>query len=60
MMNEKVCLCKQITADEIKKAIADGANTIEAIKEVTGAATGGCKGARCLSKVQALLDASGK
>ena len=32
----KVCLCKAITRASIKKAIANGANTLEKVQKATG------------------------
>ena len=44
--NKTVCYCKKVDSITIVKAIEEGANTVEAIKEKTGAATacGRCKG----------------
>jgi len=42
----KVCYCTDITLGEIRKAIADGAQTLEDIQEATGA----CTGNRCEEK----------
>lgn len=45
MSNKIVCLCKNISADAIRKAINDGADTVEKVGQVTGAGTvcGACK-----------------
>lgn len=51
----KTCLCKQVTRDKIKKAIAEGADSLEKIKNETGALTGYCKGSRCKASIEALL-----
>jgi NAD(P)H-nitrite reductase large subunit len=51
----KVCLCKAIPRSTIKKAIQNGAKTVEAVQNVTGAGTGGCKGQRCTPKIEQLL-----
>jgi len=51
----KVCLCKAIPRSTIKKAIKNGAKTVEAIQKVTGAGSGGCKGQRCTPKIQQIL-----
>ena len=56
----KTCLCKQVTRDKIKKAIAEGADSLEKIKEETGALTGYCKGGRCKASIEALLQESTK
>ena len=43
--NDYVCLCKHVTNGEIRKAIKDGCDTVEAVGEKTGAGTqcGACK-----------------
>lgn len=51
----KVCLCKAIPRCTIKKAIHNGARTLEEIQKVTGAGSGGCKGHRCTSKIEEIL-----
>lgn len=52
----KVCVCRGISRASIKKAIADGAKTIEDVKRATGAGSGSCKGSRCTTKILELLD----
>ncbi|MCX7904970.1 MAG: (2Fe-2S)-binding protein [Caloramator sp.] len=52
----KVCLCKGISRATIKKAIENGAKTVEDIRKATGATTGGCGGRRCTPKIQKLID----
>lgn len=52
----KICLCKQISEETIISAIKDGATTVEAVKEKTGATDGPCKGARCKQKIEALIE----
>ncbi|BAK81875.1 (2Fe-2S)-binding protein [Candidatus Arthromitus sp. SFB-rat-Yit] len=56
----KICLCKGIDKFTINECIKDGANTIDKIKEMTGATGGGCKGARCRSKIIELIEAANK
>jgi NAD(P)H-nitrite reductase large subunit len=51
----KVCLCKAIPRSTIKKAIQNGAKTLEEVQKITGAGTGGCKGHRCTPKIEELL-----
>jgi NAD(P)H-nitrite reductase large subunit len=51
----KVCLCKAISRATIKKAIQNGATSVEAVQKITGAGTGGCKGHRCTPKIKELL-----
>jgi len=44
-LNETICFCGDVTVGDIKKAYEEGATTVEAIGEATGAGThcGGCK-----------------
>ncbi|MGH4140701.1 (2Fe-2S)-binding protein [Clostridium sp.] len=51
----KVCLCKAIPRSTIKKAILNGARTVEEVQKATGAGSGGCKGHRCTPKIEELL-----
>lgn len=51
----KVCLCKAIPRSTIKRAIQNGAKTVEDIQRVTGAGSGGCKGQRCTPKILQIL-----
>jgi len=51
-----VCLCKNISEETIINAIKEGATTVEAVKEKTGATGGGCRGARCKNKVEELIE----
>ena len=39
----------------IKKAIADGADTLEKVQKATGAGSGPCHGTRCSPKIMDLL-----
>lgn len=56
----KVCVCRGISRASIKKAIADGARTVDDVKRITGAGSGSCKGSRCTEKIQGLLDEFGE
>jgi bacterioferritin-associated ferredoxin len=55
----KVCVCRGVSRASIKKAISDGAKSVEDVKRVTGAGLGSCKGKRCTEKIQGLLDEFG-
>ncbi|KRQ86903.1 BFD-like [2Fe-2S] binding domain protein [Caloramator mitchellensis] len=52
----KVCLCKGIPRSSIKKAILEGADTLEKVQRKTGAGSGGCGGKRCTPKILELLE----
>ncbi|MBQ8999234.1 MAG: (2Fe-2S)-binding protein [Clostridium sp.] len=54
-MSTIICLCKNISEEVIKDAIKNGATSVEAVKEATGATTGFCKGGRCKAKIEALI-----
>ncbi len=51
-----VCLCKGVEKDEIVKAIKDGADTFEKVKETTCAGTGFCGASRCGARIEALIE----
>lgn len=52
----KICLCRGIDKFTIKECIKEGAKTVDEVREKTGATGGGCKGARCRSKIVELIN----
>lgn len=56
----KVCLCRAVSRASIKKAIKNGAVSVEEVKRATGAGTGSCGGKRCSNKIQELIDQAAK
>ncbi len=52
----KVCICKAIPRATIKKAIKNGAKTLEEVQKATGAGSGPCGGRRCTPKILELLE----
>lgn len=52
----KVCICKAVSRQTMKKAIAKGADTVEKVWLATGTGNGSCKGKRCGPAIQRLLD----
>ncbi|MDL2311150.1 (2Fe-2S)-binding protein [Peptostreptococcaceae bacterium OttesenSCG-928-C18] len=52
----KVCTCKSITRHTIKKVIAKGHDSLEEVREKTGAGTGYCKGKNCTEQIQELIE----
>lgn len=50
--NKIICHCKNVSYIDIRKAMIDGARTLEEIKEKTGAATG-C--GRCAGAIEEIL-----
>ena len=57
-MSTIIWLCKNISEETIVEAIKNGATTIEAVKEATGATTGFCHGGRCKGKIEELIAAN--
>jgi len=61
-MSKIICYCKNVTVDEIEKAILNGAKTLGDIQNRTGACTGGqCKelnplGRCCSVDIKAMLN----
>ena len=51
-----VCLCKGVEKDVIVKAVKDGADTFEKVKEATCAGEGFCGASRCGAKIEALIE----
>ena len=51
----KICLCKAVPRSTIKKAIHNGAKTVEEVQKVTGSGTGGCRGHRCIPMIEEIL-----
>ncbi len=53
---KKICICKGISKATIKKAIVNGATTLQQVQKETGAGSGSCGGNRCTPKILELLD----
>ena len=52
---EIICLCNNVSRDEIDKAIRSGADTLNKIFDKTSAGVGPCGGS-CRRKLQPMLD----
>lgn len=50
-----LCRCEEITVGEIRRAIADGAETLNAVRMVTRAGMGRCQGRMCGGPVSDLI-----
>ena len=50
-----VCLCEDVTVEELRSAIKRGYTNIEDIKRITGIGTGPCQGKQCLQVFRSLL-----
>jgi NAD(P)H-nitrite reductase large subunit len=44
-----------ISRATIKEAIKNGADTVEKVRQATGATTGSCKGQRCRESIENLI-----
>ena len=53
--NIVICKCEDITLDEIKNAIKNGAKDINSIKRITRAGMGCCQGHVCETIIQKIL-----
>jgi bacterioferritin-associated ferredoxin len=50
-----VCLCEDVTVDELRALIRRGYTDIEEVKRITGIGTGPCQGKQCLHLLRKLL-----
>ena len=53
--NIYVCRCEEVTVGDIKRAIAEGADSIKAIKMRTHATMGVCQGMTCRKNIEKML-----
>ena len=50
-----VCRCEEVTVGDIKRAIAEGARTVDGVKRMTRAGKGLCQGRTCRALVERIL-----
>jgi bacterioferritin-associated ferredoxin len=50
-----LCLCRDVTAEDVKHAVALGYGDVETLKRFTGACTGTCQGKTCLDSIRRLV-----
>ncbi len=50
-----LCLCRDVTVDDVRRAVAEGYDDLETLKRFTGACTGPCQGKTCLESVRRLV-----
>lgn len=50
-----ICRCEEITYGEIKKAILEGATTLDGIKRMTRAGKGLCQGRTCRALINEII-----
>ena len=53
--NIYVCRCEEVTVGDIKRAIAEGADSIKALKMRTHAGMGVCQGMTCRRNIERML-----
>lgn len=53
--NIYVCRCEEVTVGDIKRAIAEGADSLKAIKLRTHATMGVCQGMTCRKNIEKML-----
>lgn len=54
-----VCRCEEVTLGEIRRAIAEGADSVRAIKVRTNAGMGVCQGMTCRKNIEKILREQG-
>jgi NAD(P)H-nitrite reductase large subunit len=50
-----ICRCEEVTEDEVRQAVRDGANTIAGVKRRTRAGMGLCQGHTCSRLVERII-----
>jgi sarcosine oxidase subunit beta len=50
-----ICLCEDVTVEELRSAIRRGYTDIEDLKRITGIGTGPCQGKQCLQVYRGIL-----
>jgi len=50
-----LCLCRDVTAGDVARAVAEGYSDLETLKRFTGAFTGPCQGKACVDGVRRLF-----
>jgi len=50
-----LCLCRDVTEEDVRRAVAEGYDDIETLKRLTGACTGPCQGKTCVESIRRLL-----
>ncbi|MDR3119766.1 MAG: (2Fe-2S)-binding protein [Clostridiales bacterium] len=50
-----ICRCQEITREDIRRAVEDGATTVDGVKRRTRACMGLCQGKTCERLVQGII-----
>ena len=51
----KTCTCRVVSRATIKEAIANGADTLDKVRQATGAMAGSCHGRKCRERIEELI-----
>ena len=51
-----ICQCRGVKKRVFLRHIADGIDTVEGLQRVTGAASGDCRGKRCLPRIRDMVE----
>lgn len=55
MAKTVLCLCRDVTDEDVRRAVAAGFDDVETLKRFTGACTGPCQGKTCVESVRRLV-----
>jgi bacterioferritin-associated ferredoxin len=50
-----LCLCRDVTVEDVRRAVTQGYDDLETLKRFTGACTGPCQGKTCLESIRMLV-----
>lgn len=50
-----LCFCRDVTTDDVSRAVAEGYGDLETLKRITGAFTGPCQGKTCVESIRQLV-----
>jgi bacterioferritin-associated ferredoxin len=55
MTKTMLCLCRDVSVEDVKRAVAQGYGDMETLKRFTGAFTGPCQGKTCVESIRRLV-----
>lgn len=50
-----LCFCRDVSVEDVERAVAEGYGDLETLKRFTGALTGPCQGKSCMSSIRQLV-----
>jgi len=50
-----LCFCRDVSSEDVKRAVVDGYCDLETLKRFTGAFTGPCQGKTCVDNIRRLV-----